>query len=73
MVDGPQRATTHLTIARLLQKKGVLDRDALFTIAHHYNLAVDLICKLPKEDPERLEVIDIWNEAAKKAKQVYFK
>lgn len=72
MMDSPQRMETHLKIARLLQKQGVVDRDSLFTVAHHYSPAVSLLCELPPDDPERYNVIDIWHEAAKKAKQVIF-
>lgn len=72
MMEMTKRLETHLRIARLLQQKGYTDQDSLFTIAHHYTIAADLVAQLPQNDPERVRLLEINFEAAKRAKLVSF-
>lgn len=69
MMEVDKRMETHLSIARILVKKGFSDPEALFTIAHHCSLSSDLVAKTQNWS-ERFTLIDIAFEAATKAKQV---
>lgn len=70
MVDMEERKQIHLKIARLLQAKGDVDEntETLFTIVHHYNLAVDLVLALPADSDDRVRLVSLNYQAARKAK-----
>lgn len=69
MADTQEQKRIHLKIAHILYKQGVEDsQDTLFTVVHHYNLAIDLILSLPHDHPDRETLITLNYEAARKAK-----
>lgn len=69
MSDEKERKGIHLRIAHILYKQGVTEsQDLLFTVVHHYNIAIDLILALPADHPDREALVSLNFEAAQKAK-----
>jgi predicted ATPase len=69
MVDEQERMKVHLKIAHILRSMGVDEsQDNLFTVVHHYNLAIDLVLATPLDGNDRQSLIELNYEAACKAK-----
>lgn len=69
MVDEQERKRIHLKIARILFNTGIDQfQETLFTLMHHYNLAIDLVLDLPDDSDDRKRIISLNYQAALKAK-----
>lgn len=69
MVDEQERKNVHLKIAHILLGMGIEEsQDNLFTVVHHYNLAIDSVLSMPSDSEDRETLIKLNYEAACKAK-----